>query len=227
MKTLLQTWDGILHQVDETLDLFNELQLQHQAMSTKTKTLHDACDRLLIEKQRLIEFAEALRSKLKYFDELENVRATLEEISKSSLLVHVVDISHPLAEQQIDAMDKVLSELDVASIPKLMVGNKLMASTFPLYSAIAANKCMNLLQQQQSDTQRATVALMMGEDMHKFGRSRLDRNEFLMNSGLEMVNLSSKQIYLTFPADNTFREENVSNYSSIYGPVQNVRIPYQ
>ncbi|GMP28661.1 hypothetical protein CsSME_00004120 [Camellia sinensis var. sinensis] len=59
--------------VDETLDLFNELQLQHQVVATKAKTLHDACDRLLIKKQRLIEFAEALRSKLKYFDELENV----------------------------------------------------------------------------------------------------------------------------------------------------------
>ncbi|PKI35181.1 hypothetical protein CRG98_044456 [Punica granatum] len=51
-------------------------------------------------------------------------RATLEEISESSLLVHVVDISHPLAEQQIDAVDKVLSELDVSSIPKLKVWNK-------------------------------------------------------------------------------------------------------
>ncbi|XP_077236497.1 sec34-like family protein isoform X2 [Tasmannia lanceolata] len=69
----IQTCDGILHQVDDTLDLFNELQLQHQAVETKTKTLHDACDCLLIEKQRLIEFAEALRSKLNYFDELENV----------------------------------------------------------------------------------------------------------------------------------------------------------
>ncbi|OMO87519.1 heme peroxidase, plant/fungal/bacterial [Corchorus capsularis] len=51
-------------------------------------------------------------------------RATLEEISESSLLVHVVDISHPLAEQQINAVDKVLSELDVSEIPKLMVWNK-------------------------------------------------------------------------------------------------------
>ena len=32
--------------------------------------------------------------------------------------------SHPLAEQQIDAVDKVLSELDVLSIPRLMVWNK-------------------------------------------------------------------------------------------------------
>ncbi|KAK9288072.1 hypothetical protein L1049_016518 [Liquidambar formosana] len=69
----IQTCDDILHQVDDTLDLFNALQLQHEAVATKTKTLHDACDRLLIEKQRLIEFAEALRSKLNYFDELENV----------------------------------------------------------------------------------------------------------------------------------------------------------
>lgn len=69
----IQTCDGILLQVDDTLDYFNELQLQHQAVATKTKTLHDACDRLVVEKQRLIEFADALRSKLNYFDELENI----------------------------------------------------------------------------------------------------------------------------------------------------------
>ncbi|KAL8233145.1 hypothetical protein R6Q57_002923 [Mikania cordata] len=72
----IQTCDGILQQVDETLDLFNELQLQHQVVATRTKTLHDACDRMVIEKQRLIEFAESLRSKLNYFDELENVAAS-------------------------------------------------------------------------------------------------------------------------------------------------------
>ncbi|KAJ7980515.1 conserved oligomeric Golgi complex subunit 3-like [Quillaja saponaria] len=46
----IQTCDDILHQVDETLGLFNELQLQHQAVATKTKTLHDACDRLLLKR---------------------------------------------------------------------------------------------------------------------------------------------------------------------------------
>ncbi|XP_060199743.1 uncharacterized protein LOC132628060 [Lycium barbarum] len=51
-------------------------------------------------------------------------RATLEEIAESSILVHVVDISHPLAEQQIEAVEKVLSELDTSSIPRLMLWNK-------------------------------------------------------------------------------------------------------
>ncbi|KAF7824632.1 zinc finger CCCH domain-containing protein 53-like isoform X2 [Senna tora] len=91
-------------------------------------------------------------------------------------------------------------------------------------------KCMNLLlQQQQNDSQRAAAAaLMMNEDLHnKFGRSRLERSDFALNGGLGMVNPASRQIYLTFPADSTFREEDVSNYFSIYGPVQDVRIPYQ
>ncbi|XP_020593355.1 conserved oligomeric Golgi complex subunit 3 [Phalaenopsis equestris] len=72
----IQICDGILEQVDETLNLFNELQTLQQSVATKTKTLHDACDRLLLEKQRLIDFAEALRSKLVYFDELENASSS-------------------------------------------------------------------------------------------------------------------------------------------------------
>lgn len=79
----IQTCDSILHQVDETLELFNELQSQHQAVATKTKTIHDACDRLLLEKQRLIGFAESLHSKLNYFDELENVATSFYSPSMS------------------------------------------------------------------------------------------------------------------------------------------------
>lgn len=37
----------LLLQVDQTLNLFDELQLQHQAVANKTKTLHDACERLV------------------------------------------------------------------------------------------------------------------------------------------------------------------------------------
>ncbi|OEL21428.1 Zinc finger CCCH domain-containing protein 22 [Dichanthelium oligosanthes] len=62
-----------------------------------------------------------------------------------------------------------------------------------------------------------------GDEAHKFmGRPRLDRADFA-----SMMNPASRQIYLTFPADSTFREEDVSSYFSIYGPVHDVRIPYQ
>ncbi|GMJ14501.1 hypothetical protein like AT3G51950 [Hibiscus trionum] len=110
---------------------------------------------------------------------------------------------------------------------RLAAASQLIGSaSFPPYSP----KCMNsFLQQQQNDTQRAAAAaaLMMGDDMNKFNRSRLERNGFSINGDAGMVNPASRQIYLTFPADSTFREEDVSNYFSIYGPVQDVRIPYQ
>uniref|UniRef100_A0A803LSZ4 Zinc finger CCCH domain-containing protein 53 n=1 Tax=Chenopodium quinoa TaxID=63459 RepID=A0A803LSZ4_CHEQI len=81
-------------------------------------------------------------------------------------------------------------------------------------------------QQQQNDSPRAAAAaaaaLMMGDDLHKFSRSPRG-----LDSGRGDSSPASRQIYLTFPADSTFREEDVSSYFSIYGPVQDVRIPYQ
>ncbi|KAL1555228.1 zinc finger CCCH domain-containing protein 22-like [Salvia divinorum] len=54
------------------------------------------------------------------------------------------------------------------------------------------------------------------------------RNEFLpMGLGAAALSSSSRQIYLTFPADSTFKEEDVSSYFSMFGPVQDVRIPFQ
>ena len=51
-------------------------------------------------------------------------RATLEEISDSNLLVHVIDASNPRAIQQIEAVDKILLELKLNEIPQIIVLNK-------------------------------------------------------------------------------------------------------
>ncbi|XP_059665310.1 zinc finger CCCH domain-containing protein 55-like isoform X2 [Cornus florida] len=88
----------------------------------------------------------------------------------------------------------------------------------------AYNKGMNFL----NDTQRsAAAALMLDEEFQKFGRCRPGRSEFSAMGLGGSSNSSARQIYLTFPADSTFKEEDVSNYFNIYGPVQDVRIPYQ
>jgi GTP-binding protein HflX len=51
-------------------------------------------------------------------------RATLEEISDSDLLVHVVDASNPNAMVQIESVDKILTELELHEIPEIIVLNK-------------------------------------------------------------------------------------------------------
>jgi GTP-binding protein HflX len=51
-------------------------------------------------------------------------RATLEEIADADLLVHVVDITHPNAQAQAEAVFHTLGEIDADHIPVLTVLNK-------------------------------------------------------------------------------------------------------
>jgi GTP-binding protein HflX len=56
---------------------------------------------------------------------VEAFKATLEEVVQADLLLHVVDISHPQAAEQIEAVNLVLAEIGAAAKPTLMVFNKI------------------------------------------------------------------------------------------------------
>jgi GTP-binding protein HflX len=57
-------------------------------------------------------------------DLLSAFRSTLEEISGSRLLLHVVDAGNPRWQQQINSVDRILTELEFNRIPRLLVFNK-------------------------------------------------------------------------------------------------------
>ncbi len=57
-------------------------------------------------------------------DLLSAFRATLEEISDSSLLIHAVDVSNPRWPQQIQAVKRILAELQFTDIPSILALNK-------------------------------------------------------------------------------------------------------
>jgi GTP-binding protein HflX len=52
-------------------------------------------------------------------------RATLEEINEADLILHVVDITHPLAREQSRTVMDTLADLDVVDRPMLVVLNKI------------------------------------------------------------------------------------------------------
>ncbi|MBI3242268.1 MAG: GTPase HflX [Chloroflexi bacterium] len=52
-------------------------------------------------------------------------RATLEEIDEADLLLHVVDITHPNASEQAEAVRRTLEELEVHDIPVVTALNKI------------------------------------------------------------------------------------------------------
>ena len=61
---------------------------------------------------------------------VESFKSTLDEVREADLLVHVVDISHPTFEEQIEVVNRTLSEIDKTEKPMIMVFNKIDAFTF-------------------------------------------------------------------------------------------------
>ncbi len=51
--------------------------------------------------------------------------ATLEELQQADLLLHVCDASHPLVDEQIEAVEGILSELELTEPRRLLVLNKM------------------------------------------------------------------------------------------------------
>ena len=55
---------------------------------------------------------------------IEAFKSTLEEVSRADLLLHLVDMVNPLYDEQIQIIEKVLSEIGAGEIPTLLVPNK-------------------------------------------------------------------------------------------------------
>ncbi len=63
-------------------------------------------------------------------DLVESFKSTLDEVRESDLLLHVVDISHPNFEDQIEVVNKTLQELGVTHKPTYLIFNKIDAYTY-------------------------------------------------------------------------------------------------
>ena len=55
---------------------------------------------------------------------VESFKSTLDEVRESDILLHIVDISHPNFEEQIDIVNETLLEIEVADKPVITIFNK-------------------------------------------------------------------------------------------------------
>ncbi len=56
---------------------------------------------------------------------IESFKATLEEVSEADLLIHIADLSHPRVDDQMEAVEGVIKELDAFGKQTLIVFNKI------------------------------------------------------------------------------------------------------
>lgn len=63
-------------------------------------------------------------------DLVDSFKSTLDEVREADLLFHVVDISHPQFEEQIDVVEKTLAEIGASGKPSMIIFNKIDAYTY-------------------------------------------------------------------------------------------------
>jgi len=61
---------------------------------------------------------------------VESFKSTLDEVRESDILLHVVDISHPGFEEQIEVVNKTLLDIKATDKPTYMIFNKIDAYSF-------------------------------------------------------------------------------------------------
>ena len=61
---------------------------------------------------------------------IESFKSTLDEVREADLLIHVVDISHPQFEEQIDVVKQTLQDIGAGEKPVYLVFNKIDAYTY-------------------------------------------------------------------------------------------------
>ena len=98
-------------------DVFAENKLFATVDATVRKVVLDNVPFLLSD---TVGFIRKLPTKL-----IEAFKSTLDEIREADLLVHVVDVSHPSFEDQIEVVNNTLLDINSADKPVLLVFNKI------------------------------------------------------------------------------------------------------
>ncbi len=61
---------------------------------------------------------------------VESFKSTLDEVREADILLHIVDISHPGFEEQIETVNNTLKEIDAGDKPTVYIFNKIDAFTY-------------------------------------------------------------------------------------------------
>jgi GTPase len=75
---------------------------------------------------------------------IEAFKSTLEEVSRADLLLHLIDMSNPLWEEQIHVIEKALGEIGAAEIPTVLVPNKIDVATAPPAARLKADGALDV-----------------------------------------------------------------------------------
>lgn len=131
---------------------------------------------------------------------VESFKSTLDEVREADILMHIVDISHPAFEEQIEVVNKTLAEITKEEKPQIVVFNKIDAFTYEKKEAddlspitrsnlslddlkrtwmakLGENKCLFISARKKTNIEELKSCLY--EEVRKIHTARFPYNDFL------------------------------------------------
>lgn len=128
-------------------------------------------------------------------DLVESFKSTLDEVREADLLLHVVDISHPTFEEQIEVVNRTLEEIKANDKPIILVFNKIDAFTY--------------VKKDEDDLSPMTRENLSLDDLKNTWMSKMNQDNCIFISATERSNMETfkelvyekvKEIHITrFP----------------------------
>jgi GTP-binding protein HflX len=103
---------------------------------------------------------------------VDSFKSTLDEVREADLLIHVVDISHPDFEEQIQVVENTLKDLGCAEKPSMIIFNKIDAYSW--------------IEKDPDDLTPATKENITLEELKKTWMARLNENCLFISAKQKM-----------------------------------------
>jgi GTP-binding protein HflX len=132
-------------------------------------------------------------------DLVESFKSTLDEVREADILIHVVDISHPNFEEQINVVNQTLVEIGAADKPSVLVFNKIDAYHF--------------IQKEEDDLTPATKENLSLEELKRSWMAKKNQQAIFI-SAVKRQNISELKGYLLEMVKNQ-HVKRYPNYSGI------------
>ncbi len=108
-------------------------------------------------------------------DLVDSFKSTLDEVREADLLLHVVDISHPDFEEQIEVVNKTLADIGAGGKPTILLFNKIDAYTY--------------VKKAEDDLTPRTKENITLEELMRTWMAKLENRNCLFISARERMNL--------------------------------------
>ena len=126
-------------------------------------------------------------------DLVDSLKSTLDEVREADFLIHVVDISHPEFEEQIQVVEKTIADLGASGKPGMIVFNKIDAYSY--------------IEKAEDDLTPKTKENISLEELMNTWMAKLDANCFFI-SAKEKTNMDELKTIIY----NKVRELHVQKY---------------